>query len=72
MYIVHHFILLQLSPFDGCIDSEGSWFGHSMSKLHVWLSAEGAKNVSKPWLSPLEWWSSLTDAFNTVMFDNVQ
>ena len=34
-----------------------------MSWLRVCLSAEGAKNVSWPWLSSLRGWSSLTVAF---------
>ena len=33
-----------------------------MSWLRVSLSAEGAKNVSWPWLSPLRGWGSLTMA----------
>ena len=33
-----------------------------MSWLRVCLSAEGAKNVSWPWLSPLRGWGSLTMA----------
>ena len=34
--------------------------------IYIWyicLSAEGAKNVSWPWLSPLRGWGSLTMAF---------
>ena len=31
-----------------------------VSWLRVCLSAEGAKNVSWPWLSPLRGWGSLT------------
>ena len=27
--------------------------------MRVWLSAEGAKNFSWPWLSPLRGWGSL-------------
>ena len=46
VYIVHHFILLQLNPFDLRIDRERWWFEHSMSWLRVCLSAEGANNVS--------------------------
>ena len=34
-----------------------------MSWLQVCLSAEGAKNVSWPWLSPLRGWSSLIMTF---------
>ena len=31
VYIAHHFILLQLNPFDLRIDWEGWWFEHSVS-----------------------------------------
>ena len=48
MYIVHHFILLRLNPFDLSVDREGWWFEHSVSKLRVWLSAEGAKTFPGP------------------------
>ena len=34
-----------------------------VSELWVCLSAEGAKNVSWPWLSPPRGWGSLTMAF---------
>ena len=61
--MAHHFILLQLNPFDLRVDREGWWFVHSVSKLRVCLSAEGAKNVSWTWLSPLRGWGSLTVAF---------
>ena len=39
------------------------WFEHSVSWLRVCLSAEGAKNVSWPWPSPLRGWGSLTMTF---------
>ena len=42
------------------VDREGWWFEYSMSQLWVCFSAEGAKNVSRPWLSPLRGWGSLT------------
>ena len=42
------------------MDREGWWFEHSVSWLQVCLSAEGAKNVSWPWLSPLRGWGSPT------------
>ena len=61
--MAHHFILLWLNPLDLRVDREGWWFEHSMSYLRVCLSAEGAKNVSWPWLSPLRGWGSLTMAF---------
>ena len=35
-------------------DWERWWFENSMSQLRVLLSAEGAKNVSWPWLSLLQ------------------
>ena len=60
VYMAHHFILLRLNPFGLRVDREGWWFEHSMSQLRVCLSAEGAKNVSWPWLSPLRGWGSLT------------
>ena len=63
VYIAHHFILLRISPFGFRVDREGWWFEHSLSWLRVCLSAEGAKNVSGPWLSPLRGWSSLTMTF---------
>ena len=53
VYIAHHFILLRLNPFDLRADRKGSWFEDSASYFRVCLSAEGAKNVSWPWLSPL-------------------
>ena len=39
------------------------WLEQSVSKLQVCLSAEGAKSVSWPWLSPLRGWVSLTMTF---------
>ena len=63
IYMAHHFILLRLNPFGLRIDRERWWFEHSMSNLQVCLSAEGAKNVSWPWLSPLQGRGSLTMAF---------
>ena len=63
VYIAHHFILLRLNPFGLRFDREGWWFEHSVSYLRVCLSAECAKNVSWPWLSPLRGWGSLTIAF---------
>ena len=40
---------------------------YSLSYLRVCLSADAAKNISWPWLSPLRGWGSLTMAF-TVKF----
>ena len=31
VYMVHHFILLRLNPFDLRADREGMWFEHSVS-----------------------------------------
>ena len=62
IYMAHHCIMLRLNPFGLRVDREGLWFEHSVSWLHVCLSAEGAKNVSWPWLSPLRGWGSLTMA----------
>ena len=61
--MVHHFILLWLSPRDLRVDSEGWWFEHSVSQLWVCLRTEDAKNVSWPWLSLLRGWDILTMAF---------
>ena len=61
--MAHHFILLRLNPFGLRVDREGWWFEHSVSWLQVCLSAEDAKNVSWPWLSPPRGWGSLTVAF---------
>ena len=58
--MAHHLVLLWLTPFRLRIDSEGWWFEDSMSQLRICLSAEGAKNVYWPWLSPLRGWGSLT------------
>ena len=63
VYKAHHFILLRLNPFGLSVDSEEWCFEHSMSYLWVCSSAEGAKNVSWPWLFPLRGWGSLTMAF---------
>ena len=64
VHMAYHFILLRLNPFGLRVDREGWWFEHSMSWLRVRLSAEGAKNVLWPWLSPLWGWSSLTMTFS--------
>ena len=58
--MAHHFTLLRLNPFDLRVARERWWFEHSVSYLRVCLSAEGAKNVSWPWLSPLQGWGGLT------------
>ena len=60
VYMSYHFILLPLNPFGLRFDREGWWFEHSISQLRVGLSAEGAKNFSWPWLSPLQGWGSTT------------
>ena len=68
--MAHHFILLRLNPFDFWVDREGWEFEHSVSYLQVSLSAEGAKNVSWPLVSPFQEWGSLTMTFtgNTGKF----
>ena len=58
--MAHQFILLLLIPFALRVDSGGWWFEHSMSKLRISLSADGAKNDSWSWLSPLRGWGSVT------------
>ena len=68
--MAHHFIMLRLNPFGRRVERKGWWFGHSVSRLRVCLSAEGAKNVSWPLLSPLRGWGSLTMEF-TGKFVNV-
>ena len=60
VFVAHHFILLWFNLFDVSVDSEGWWFEHSVGWSRVCLSGEGAKNVSRPWLSPLRGWGSLT------------
>ena len=60
LYMAHHFILLQLNPFDLRFDSEGWWFEHSMSDLRVGLLADGGKKVSWTWVFPIRRWDSLT------------
>ena len=56
----HYFILLRLTPLDRSVDREGWWFEHCVLWLQVRLSANGAKNVSWPWLTPLQEWDSPT------------
>ena len=48
-----------------CENRERSWFELSVSRLRVWLSADGAKNFSWPWLSPLQGWGTLTMEFTS-------
>ena len=61
--MAHHFIILQLNPFDHRVYREGQLSEHSVSQLQVCFSAEGAKNLSWPWLTRLHGWGSLTMAF---------
>ena len=51
VYMTRHFILRRLNPFGLRVDREGWWFEDCILWLWVFLSAEGAKNVSYPWLS---------------------
>ena len=60
LYLAYHFNLLRLNPFELRVNRKEWWFEPSVSWLQVCLSAEGAKNVSWPWLSPLRGWGSLT------------
>ena len=60
VYMAHHFILLRNNPFGLRVDSGGWWFEHSMYKLRVCLSAEGAENVFWPWLFAIRGCGSLT------------
>ena len=59
VYMAHHSTFLRFKPFSLRFDGDGCWFEPSMSQLRVWLSAQGAKNVSWLWLSPLRGWGSL-------------
>ena len=56
-------LLNQPNSFYLRVDWEGRWFEHFVSQLRVCLSADGAKNVSWPWLSPLRGWGSVAMAF---------
>ena len=53
IYMAHQFIRLRLNPFDLSIDRADGGLSTLVSYLWVSLSADGAKNVSWPWLSPL-------------------
>ena len=57
-YIPHHFILLRINLIDLNVDRKGWWFEHSVSELGICWWAEGAKNVSWPYLSPLRGWGT--------------
>ena len=63
VHIFCNFIVLQLNHFGLRVDREGWGFDHSVSWLWVCLSAEGAKNVCWPRLSPIKGWGSLTVTF---------
>ena len=66
IYILYLYIWLTISSCYGSIPLTSGLIGRDggLSTLchscGVCLSAEGAKNVSCPWLSPLRGWSSLT------------
>ena len=60
VHMAHHFILLRLNCVGVWVDSGGWLFEQSMLYLLVCLSAEDAKNVSWPRLSPLRGCGSLT------------
>ena len=53
IYMAHQFIRLQHNPFDLSINREDGGLSTLVLYLQVSLSAEGAKNVSWPWLFPL-------------------
>ena len=61
--MTHHFILLRVNLLEVRIYKVGWCFGHSVSYLWVYWSAEGAKKVS--WPCPEEWvvwlWHSLAN-----------
>ena len=59
IYMDHHFILLRLNPFNLSLGLIGRDGGLNTLCSNC-LSAEGVKNVSWPWLSPLRGWGSLT------------
>ena len=46
VYMTRDFILRRLNPFGLRVDREGWWFEDCLLWLWVFLSAEGAKNVS--------------------------
>ena len=50
--MAHHFILLQLSPFDLRVDREESWFEPLYVIIAGLLASRAYKNISWPWLSP--------------------
>ena len=63
VYTAHHFILLWLNLFELRVEREGWWTEHSVSQMWVCLSPKRAKNVSWPWITPLQGWGSLSLAF---------
>ena len=48
MYIVNHFTLLPLNPFNLSVDREGWWCKQSVSLLWIWLLAESAQTFPSP------------------------
>ena len=68
VYTTRHLTLPKFHPFGlrqgSCFDMQGSWFEQSASYLGLCLSAECATNAAWPWLTALQWWGSLTLAFN--------
>ena len=60
VHMTHDFILLRLNPFGLRLDREGWWFEKSISQLQICLSAQGAKNISRSWLSLVRGWGSLS------------
>ena len=63
LYMAHHFILLQLNPFELRVDREGLWFEHSCVIVAGFLISRGCQ---KRFLAPailLRGWVNLTMAF---------
>ena len=58
--MAHHFILLWLNTFSLGVEREGWWFERCVSQFQDCLSAEGANNISWPWLSLLPGWAGVT------------
>ena len=67
LYMAYRFILLRHNLFGLRVDREGWRFENSMSWFWVWFLAEGAQNLSWPWLYPLRGWGGLFITF-TVKF----
>ena len=51
VYMAHHLTLPRLNPFGLVVERKGWCLEHSVSYLWVFLTAEGAQNISCAWLS---------------------